>query len=410
MNKKIKIGLFGFGCVGQGFYDIFHNNNITNAEISYICVRDKAKKRPLTEDRFIFDKEVVLNDADVSLVIELISDADEAYEIVKRALTQGKKVISANKKMIAYHLPELLELQSQFNGVLLYEGSTCGSIPIIRNLEDYFAFEEVKKIRGIFNGSSNYILSKIDQEAKPYKEALEEAQVLGFAEANPLLDVGGYDALHKLCIVVYHAFGVYVHPEQVLNLGIQNIKAGDNFYAAENNWKLKQIAFATKSDSGAVQSFVLPQFVEEREELFHIDQEFNAVSLDAVFAGSQLLKGRGAGSHPTGSAVFSDFKSILAGYNYQYNKTDPKLKHDNEFIIKIYLSSGNEACLQEVNFLNIIAKGNSNGLYYAIGEIGIGDLIKFKDKLTEGSVFIAALPDRDQNFSKRINLEEEALI
>lgn len=410
MNEKIKIGLFGFGCVGQGFYDIFLRNNISNAEISYICVRDKEKKRPFDEDKFTFDKNVVLNDPEVLLIVELISDADEAFEIVKHALTQGKKVISANKKMIAHHLPELIELQSQHKGILLYEASTCGSIPIIRNLEDFFAFEDVKKVRGIFNGSSNYILSKIDQEGKTYKEALEQAQALGFAEADPLLDVGGYDALNKLCIVIYHAFGIYVHPKDILNLGIQNIHENDKFYAAENKWKLKQIAYATKTDSGTIQACVLPQFVEDHEELYHIDQEFNAVSLEATYAGGQLFKGRGAGSYPTGSAVFSDFKSLLAGYNYRYQKIDSKSILDNELTIKVYISSENEGYLKNIDLLNIIGKGKSENLHYIIGEILISDLIRIKDKLADLSVFVAALPEREQDFSKKIDLEEEAVL
>lgn len=410
MNEKVKIGLFGFGCVGQGFYDIFLKNYLPNAEVKYICVRDKDKKRPLTEDIFTFDREIIFNDPEINLIIELISDADEAFKIVKTALLKGKKVISANKKMIAHHLPELIQLQANGNGTLLYEASTCGSIPIIRNLEDYFAFEEIKKVRGIFNGSSNFILSKLNKGGISYKDALTEAQDLGFAEADPLLDVGGFDALNKLCITIYHAFGVYIHPENILNFGIHNVSEADNAYATEKKWKIKQIAFASKSESGTIQAFVLPQFIESYEDLFHVDEEFNAASLETSFSGTQLLKGKGAGAHPTGSAVFSDYRAILAGYKYKYDKTNPTLKLGNEFILQTYLSSENELDLENICLLNIIEKGSSHGLHYLIGEILITDLIKLKDYLLERSIFVAALPDRVQNFSTTVSLEEEALL
>ncbi len=409
MNKKLKIGLFGFGCVGQGFYDIFLQNQISNAEITYICVQDHQKKRSLSQDSFIYDKNIILDDPEIDLIIEVISHADEAFEIVKTALSRGKKVISANKKMIAEHLPELIELQVQGNGTLLYEASTCGSIPVIRALEDYFAFEPIHKIKGIFNGSSNFILSKINEEGLSYEKALKEAQDLGFAEADPTLDVGGFDALNKLCIVLYHAFGTYVHPDQVLNLGIHNLHADDNLFATEKQWKLKQIAFVATDASESIKTFVLPQFVEESEDLFHIDQEYNAVNIEAAFAGNQLLKGKGAGSHPTGAAVFSDFKAITAGYVYDYPKKRQNFKLNNDIVLKIYVSSKEEDQLKAINFDTITEKGKVGEVFYQTGEINLNFLLANKQALAASKLFIAALPEGVQNFSKRLRLEEEVV-
>lgn len=406
MNKKLKIGLFGFGCVGQGFYDIFSKSQPENAEISYICVQDHQKKRSLPADSFIFDENLILNDPEIDLVIEVISEADEAFDIVKSALLSGKKVISANKKMIAEHLSELIDLQTRGNGTLLYESSSCGSIPIIRTLEDYFAFEPINKIKGIFNGSSNFILSKINEEGLSYEQALKEAQDLGFAEADPTLDVGGFDALNKLCIVLYHAFGTYVHPNEVLNLGIHNLHADDNLFATEKQWKLKQIAFAATDASESLQAFVLPQFVEENEDLFHIDQEYNAVNIEAAFAGNQLLKGKGAGSHPTGAAVFSDFKAINAGYVYGYPKKRQNLKLNNDIALKIYVSSKEEDQLKAINFGTITEKGKVGKVFYQIGEISLSFLLANKQALAASQVFIAALPERVQSFSGCLRLEE----
>lgn len=410
MNKKIKIGLFGFGCVGQGFYDIFRKHNIQNAEISYICVRDKSKKRPLAENKFVFDKDIVFNDPEVDLIIELISDADEAFEIVKTALLKGMKVISANKKMIAHHLPELIEIQAKGYGTLLYEASTCGSIPIIRNLEDYFAFEEIKKLRGIFNGSSNFILNKLNKGGISYKDALTEAQDLGFAEADPLLDVGGFDALNKLCITIYHAFGAYIHPEDILNFGIQNITEIDNAYAAEKKWKVKQIAFASHSESGTIQAFVLPQFIENEEDLFHVDEEFNAASLETAFAGTQLLKGKGAGAYPTGSAVFSDYKAIIGGYNYKYSKENSHSKLNNEAVFKVYLRGNNEDLLKEAGLLSILEARMIGQSYYIIGEVDLSTLLKNKSFIDQSNIFVAALPDRLQNKKTIALIEQEEVI
>ena len=409
MNRKLKIGLFGFGCVGQGFYDIFHKNQISTAEISYICVQDHQKKRSLPQDSFIYDKNIILEDPEVDLIVEVISDANEAFDIVKAALLNGKKVISANKKMIAEHLPELIELQAQGNSTLLYEASSCGSIPVIRTLEDYFAFEPIDKIKGIFNGSSNFILSKINEEGLAYEQALKEAQDLGFAEADPTLDVGGFDALNKLCIVLYHAFGTYVHPNQVLNLGIHNLHADDNLFATERQWKLKQIAFAATDASEGLQAFVLPQFVEETEDLFHVDQEYNAVNIEAAFAGNQLLKGKGAGSHPTGAAVFSDFKAITSGYVYEYPKKRQNFKLNNNIAFKIYASSKEEDQLKAINFDTITEQGKVGEVLYQIGEINLNFLLTNKQALAASKVFIAALPEGVQNFSERLKLEEEVV-
>jgi homoserine dehydrogenase len=192
MSKRLTIGLFGFGVVGQGLHDIISTKDL-NIEIRKIAIKNPDKVRSLPETLFTTDGNVILNDPQINTIIELINDADAAYEIVTRALKSGKNVVSANKKMIAEHLDELVELQQKYGSSLLYEGSVCGSIPIIRNLEEYYDNELLHSISGIFNGSSNFILSKIANEGLEYAEALKQAQDLGFAEKDPILDVGGYD-------------------------------------------------------------------------------------------------------------------------------------------------------------------------------------------------------------------------
>ncbi|MBD0258231.1 MAG: homoserine dehydrogenase, partial [Cytophagales bacterium] len=172
----LKIGLFGFGCVGQGLYDILHHNEGFRAEVVKICVKDPHKARPLPADYFTFAPDEILENPEINLVVELINDADEAYRIVTTALRRGKTVVTANKKMLAEHLEELVDLQQAYGVPLLYEASVCGSIPIIRNLEEYYDNELLHSVSGIINGSSNYILSKVFNEGQPYAAALRKAQ------------------------------------------------------------------------------------------------------------------------------------------------------------------------------------------------------------------------------------------
>ena len=181
MKKNLKLGLFGFGCVGQGLYHVLEETRGVKAEIRKICVKNRNKKRPLTEDLFTFSKDEILDDPEIDVVVELIDDAVAAYEIVKSALQKGKAVVTANKKMLAEHLEEIYDLQKLHGKPVLYEGAVCGSIPILRNLEEYYDNDLISSIEGIFNGSTNYILTKVFEENKSYTDALTRAQELGFA-------------------------------------------------------------------------------------------------------------------------------------------------------------------------------------------------------------------------------------
>ena len=218
MKKQTNIGLFGFGCVGQGLHDVIEDSRGFHTQINKIAIKDASKERSLDEKYFTTDKNEILQDEAINLVVELIDDAEAAYDIVTTALKKGKNVVSANKKMVADNFKELVELQEEYNVRLLYEASCCGSIPVIRNLEEYYDNELLNSVSGIFNGSSNYILSKVIQEGLSYTDALAQAQELGFAESDPLLDVGGYDAKYKLVIIAGHSYGVFIKPEDVLNL------------------------------------------------------------------------------------------------------------------------------------------------------------------------------------------------
>src|SRR5918993_4275996 len=318
-HRHLTLGLFGFGCVGQGLYHVLNKTQGIKAEIKKICVKNRNKTRSLPEGIFTFEKDDVLNDPGIDVVVELIDDADAAFEIVKAALKKGKAVDTANKKMLAEHLEEIYRLQQQYDKPVLYEGSVCGSIPILRNLEEYYDNDLLTGIEGIFNGSTNYILTKVFEERSSYADALRQAQELGFGESDPSLDVKGFDPKFKLVIAIAHTFGVFVQPEQVINIGIDKISDLDLKFARENNYTIKLIARAFK-DNGKVYGFVAPQFIENTNPLASVRNEFNAVQVKGAFAETQLFIGKGAGSYPTGSAVLSDISALAYDYAYEYKK------------------------------------------------------------------------------------------
>ncbi|RKS25262.1 homoserine dehydrogenase [Flavobacterium endophyticum] len=319
-RKKLNIGLFGFGCVGFGLYEVLQKTPGLKANIKNICVKDRNKTREIGVENFTFDKNDIFNDPEINVIVELIDDADAAYEIVTTALKSGKAVVSANKKMIAEHFEELLELQRKHNVPLLYEAACCASMPIIRNLEEYYDNDLLESIQGIVNGSTNYILTKTFKENLSYDEALKQAQEKGFAESNPILDTGGFDAKYKLLILLAHSFGYIAKPEDLLNIGINNIGGLELKYAREKGLKIKLVAQAFKNNDGNISAFVIPKFVDTEDRLFNVDDVFNGVITKTSFADEQFFVGKGAGAHPTASAVLSDISALSYDYQYEYKK------------------------------------------------------------------------------------------
>jgi homoserine dehydrogenase len=388
--SDIKIGLFGFGCVGQGLYDILSKSKGFKAEITKICVKDKNKKRSLPQDYYTYDKNVLLNNPDINLIVELIDDADEAYEIVKTALQNGKNVVTANKKMVANHLEELVELQHKHNVSLLYEASSCGSIPVIRNLEEYYDNELLNSVSGIFNGSSNYILSKIFNEGISYDLALKQAQDLGFVETDPTLDIGGFDPKFKLVIIAAHSFGLFIDPNDVLNIGIQNFSDFDIQYAREKGYKIKLVATARKIDEKNITLFVMPQFVKPSGHLYNVENEYNAVIVEAAFSDTQFFLGKGAGGHPTGMAVLSDISALRYNYKYEYKRhlQHQELAYSTDIELEVYLRYTNESILSKIGFTNITERFSGAQSNYVIGTISMKNIIKNKALLESEKAFI----------------------
>lgn len=374
--NKLNIGLFGFGCVGQGLYEVLTQSQSINASITKICVKQIDKERSIDKSNFTYNKWDLLNDETINVIVELIDDADEAFLIVSEALQKGKAVVTANKKMVAENFNTLYELQQQYKVPLLYEGSVGGAIPIIRTLEEYYDNDLLQSVGGILNGTTNYILTKTIQEGRTYNEVLKEAQELGFAESNPKLDVEAYDPKYKLTILLAHAYGLVVSPNDVLNSGIQFLSQRDTQFATENGYGLKLIAQAYKTANG-IAAFVLPQFITTENSFYNVNNEFNAVQVSGAFSDKQLLKGKGAGSYPTAAAVLSDISALSYNYKYGYRKIfQNKPILDTQEKLSIYLRYADNAIFDVLNFETVEAEFVSKEYKYVVGQVSIADLLR----------------------------------
>ena len=393
-GKKLNIGLFGFGTVGSGLYDVLKRIGSKNVEIKRICVRDLSKKRAI-EAEFTDNADDIFNDPDINFIVELIDDADAAYTIVKRALQMELPVVSGNKKMLAHHIEELIELQARYNVALLYDASACGSIPVIRNLEEYYDNDLLTSVKGILNGSSNFILSKIFNEKMSYGDALKLAQDLGFAESNPTLDIDGWDSLFKLIIITIHAFGLYVAPEKIFTYGISNMNDADIRFANEKERRFKLVAHVEKIAGNKLIICVMPQLISRNKYIYSVEDEFNGVVIKGLFYDKQFMFGRGAGGYPTGSAVLSDITACLYDYKYEYKKRNdsqlPEYTTDHSF--RVYYRYQDYADLDLLKFESVSENYISDDYKYVVGRVSLGELHKVQDELRKRDVFIAAYPN-----------------
>ncbi len=297
-TEKLRIGLFGYGCVGQGLHDVLNSSKGFKADIVRICVKDRTKKRRIPMSNFTFDKNDILNDDSINLIVELIDDADEAFRIVTTAMQKGKNVVTANKMMVAKHFRELVEMQEKYKVSLLYEASAGASIPIIRNLEEYFDNELLYSLRGILNGTTNYILTLMHNSGVDYVVALNEAKEKGFAESDPTLDVQGWDAKYKLCIITGHAYGLFLEPGEVFHYGINTISKFDIQYAKEKGFKIKLVPYVGKTSENTITSFVLPRFISADKYLFNTKADLSVrLPLLSNLSAARLSRGTGDSSH-----------------------------------------------------------------------------------------------------------------
>lgn len=305
--NKIKIGLIGLGTVASGVYKTLQS--FENIEIVKIAVRDINKDRNiegLDKSLLTLDANEIVNDESIQIVVELIGGVEPAMTLIKTALNNGKHVVTANKELLAKHGEELFDLAAKQNRVILYEGAIAGGIPIIMPIKTILAANKINKIEAILNGTTNYILTKMDVDKSSYDDVLKEAQKLGYAEADPTSDVEGFDAAYKLATLATISFNKRIKIEEVYREGISKVRAEDIEYANELGYKIKLIAHAEMLDENNADVRVHPMFVSKKTTLAHIDFVTNAVTISGFPIGQVTLSGPGAGEFPTASSVTGD--------------------------------------------------------------------------------------------------------
>jgi homoserine dehydrogenase len=322
--KTLRIGLFGCGTVGSGVYKILTEQRERIAretgvdlEIARVCVRHPEKERAvvLPRELITIDAGAILDDPTIDVVIEVIGGERDALGIISRALVGGRSVITANKDVVARYLPQLRKLEDLHGGHLVYGASVCGSVPILKIIDETLLTDRVGALRGVINGSTNFILSRL-ADGWTWDEALSLAEANGFLEADPSADLSGADAARKLSILAFHAFGVHVLPEEIETTGIEGITTAEIERATAARCTIKLVAEASVVD-GVVRLGVAPRAVPLDAPLASVRDEVNIVEIDCDGIGTQRFTGKGAGSYPTANAVVSDLLDVVARRRYR---------------------------------------------------------------------------------------------
>ncbi len=318
MDRVIRIGMLGCGTVGGGVATILAReaDDITartgaKLEITRVAVRDLARDRGLDLPASVFtsDPLEVVDGEDIDVVVEVMGGRAPASDLLRRALAQGKPVVTANKELVAHEGPELYDAARSAGVDLAYEAAVAGAIPIIKPMKESLAGDRVSRVVGILNGTTNYILTRMSEEGADYAEVLADAQALGYAEADPTADVGGHDAAAKCAILASLAFDTAVHADDVFTQGIETVNATDIRVADRLGYVIKLLGIASEVD-GRVGVRVHPTFLPKEHPLASVRGSFNAIYVEAEAAGELMFYGRGAGAEPTGSAVVGDIIDV----------------------------------------------------------------------------------------------------
>ncbi|OGX11174.1 MAG: hypothetical protein A2351_02890 [Omnitrophica bacterium RIFOXYB12_FULL_50_7] len=316
--KKINIGLLGLGQIGTGLYEIltakkkfFEHQLGVSFEIVRIAEKFPNRKRKVRPPKSIMTQDAlsVVRDPSVDVVVELIGGTSAARMLIKEALKEGKHVVTANKALLAEYGDEIFELAHKMRRWVCFEASVGGGIPCIKALREGLVANNIESIHAIINGTTNYILTQMTETGMDFSEALAGAQQKGYAEADPTLDIQGIDAAHKLAILVRFAFGGRVKFSDIYSEGISRISSDDIAFAKEFGYAIKLLAIAKKTKDG-VEARVQPTLLPKAHILANVNQSFNAILMHGDEVGDVMFYGRGAGPHPTASAVIADLVDI----------------------------------------------------------------------------------------------------
>ncbi len=328
--KKAGVAILGLGVVGGGTYKILTDNHeyfkkTQGVDVTVECVLEKYVERAealgIEKEKIASSIEEVVTNPNVDIVVEVIGGIEPAKTFVTKALLSGKTVVTSNKELFAKYWPELEAAAKKMNAGLFFEASCVGGVPIIRTLQDGMQANKIESIKGIINGTTNYILTKMAYEGRSYDEALKEAQRLGYAEFNPTADVEGFDATYKLSILSSLAFNTKVCIENVYREGITNIDNEDVGYGKDFGYTLKLLGIG-KNTANGIEVRVHPTFIKNENPLASVNDSFNAVHLVGDSVGEIMLYGRGAGALPTGSAIVSDVIFAIKHNEYFYANFD----------------------------------------------------------------------------------------
>lgn len=407
--KKLGVAILGLGVVGSGTYKILTKNKeyfkrTQHLDITVECVLEKNPKRAedlgIPASAVAHNIEEVASNPNVDVVVEVIGGIEPARTFVMKSLMSGKSVVTSNKELICKHWYELEAEAKAMNAGLYFEASCVGGVPIIRTLLDGTQANHITSLVGIINGTTNYILTKMEQEGMNYADALKQAQTLGYAEFNPTADVEGFDASYKLSILSSMAFNKRIPLENVYREGITKITAEDIAYGKKLGYKIKLLAIGKNTDAG-VEVRVHPAFVPENSMIASVSDSFNAVKLNGDSVGEVMLYGRGAGALPTGSAIVSDI--IYAGKHPDISyatfentkEADKNTKFISNFVSKYFIRLtvlDKEGVLSKVS--GVFAKHNVS-------------LKEVKQEASQGEkVQIVIITHETQEFSIRKTLEK----
>lgn len=323
-KTPLKVAVAGLGTVGAGVLRVLEEQSTTlngragrPIQVVAVSARNRAQDRGISIDKYVWydDASVMARDADADVIVELIGGADGmARQVCEAALKAGRHVVTANKALLAHHVVDLATLAEASGVSLLYEAAVAGGIPIIKALREGLAANEIRSVKGILNGTSNYILTTMRETGREFSDVLDEAQELGYAEADPSFDIDGVDAAHKIAILASLAFGEAVDFDSITIQGIRHVTALDIRFATELGYRIKLLAhterFGSQAGTGRVETGVEPVMVPVTAPLSLVEGVYNAVVIEGDLVGVSFHAGRGAGAGPTASAVVADLIDI----------------------------------------------------------------------------------------------------
>ena len=352
--KELNVALLGLGTVGSGVVKIIEENREQiketmnkNINIRHILVRDKSRQRPINVSNYNLTEDIdeILKDDSIDIVVEVMGGIEPTVDWLKRALSQKKHVVTANKDLLAVHLNVLEDLAQENDVALKYEVSVAGGIPIVNAINNGLNANNISKFMGILNGTSNFILSKMTKEQTSFEDALDEAKRLGFAEADPTDDVEGIDAARKVVITSYLSFNQVINLDDVVRHGISDVEPSDIKVADELGYKIKLIGKGTY-EHGQVQASVSPTLINKAHQLAAVEDEFNAIYVIGDAVGETMFYGKGAGSLATGSAVVSDLLNVTLNFDTNLHTLPPHFELKTEKT-KAIMDDGDTVSIKE---------------------------------------------------------------